>query len=221
MDIIGVIFDFNGTMLFDRIYHLAAWKCCVEDLTLRKLSEEDVLQHIDGKGPKEILPYFLGDELTEPMIHQFAEEKERIYRSMLVKEHPEPAPGLVTFLDYLKGAGIPMAIASSAPIENMNLYYDQYELFRWFDWDHILNASADLPAKPHPALYQAAVKIVGIPADRCLVFEDASVGIQAAYAAGIRNIVHVVSDMPEPEAMSEEDRRGIICTIHDYTELKQ
>ena len=89
MDIIGVIFDFNGTMLFDRIYHLAAWKCCVEDLTLRKLSEKDVLQHIDGKGPKEILPYFLGDGLTEPMIHQFAEEKERIYRSMLVKEHPE------------------------------------------------------------------------------------------------------------------------------------
>jgi HAD superfamily hydrolase (TIGR01509 family) len=217
MDLVGVIFDFNGTMLFDRKYHLESWKRCVEDLSMRELSDDEVLLYIDGKGPKEILGHFLEMELTEPMILQFQEEKERIYRNMLMKDRPPLAPGLPAFLDYLRQAKVPMAIASSAPLSNMTMYYDEYELFNWFDWDHIVNASPTLPGKPHPALYQQAVKIVNVPAQHCLAFEDAAVGIEAAYAAGIRNIVHVTSDVP---GVVDTSLPGLVRSIRDFTELK-
>ena len=218
MDIIGVIFDFNGTMIFDRQYHLDAWRDCVEDVTMREMSRGDVLKHIDGKGPREILEHFLGEGLSDAMIQQFSEEKERIYRSMLLKNRLPLAPGLEVFLDYLSNARIPMAIASSATPENMNLYYDEYELFRWFDQDHILSPSADTPAKPHPALYEKAVQALKLPARYCVAFEDSAVGIEAAYAAGIRNIIHVSTDMP---GSFDETPPGVIRTIRDYTELKE
>ncbi len=216
MDSIGVIFDFNGTMLFDRKYHLESWKRCVEDLSMKELTEEDVALYIDGKGSREILDHFLGEGLTDAMIWQFQEEKERIYRNMVMKDQPPLAPGLETFLDYLKNAGVPMAIASSAPPSNMTMYFDEFELFRWFDWDHITNASESMPGKPHPALYQHAISLIGIPAQFCLAFEDSLVGIQSAYAAGIRNIVHVITDMP---GTIPENTPGVIRTIRDFTEL--
>ena len=216
MEYIGVIFDFNGTMLFDRKYHLDSWRRCVEDLSMTELSDADVAEYIDGKGPREIFAHFLGEGLSDATIQQFQEEKERIYRSMLLKDHPPLALGLETFLDYLKTAEVPVAIASSAPLSNMLMYYDEFELFRWFEWDHILNASENMPGKPHPALYQAAVKLLKVPAQFCLAFEDAEVGIQAAYAAGIRNIVHIITDMP---GEIKESLPGVVRTIRDYTEL--
>ncbi len=217
-EVIGVIFDFNGTMLFDRKYHLESWRICVEDLTMREMSNADVKNYIDGKGSKEILEHFLGEDLSDSMIWQFQEEKERIYRNLLLKDHPSLAPGLETFMDYLKQAGVPMAIASSAPLTNMTMYYDEFELFRWLDWDHIVNASPEMPGKPHPALYQEAVKILKVPANHCLAFEDSQVGIEAAYAAGIRNIVHVVADMP---GQIEGEMPGVIKSVRDFTELKE
>ncbi len=218
MEIIGVVFDFNGTMLFDRKYHLDSWQRCIEDLIMHDITEEDVLRYVDGKGSKEILEHFLGYELTDPMINQFQEEKERIYRNQLVKDHPPLAPGLEEYLDYLKGAGVPVAIATSAPIPNVNLYFDEYELFRWFDWDHIIMVADDCPAKPHPALFQHAIKQIQVAPEHTVVFEDSAVGMEAAYRAGVRHIIHITGDSPAAE--KEKEMPGVIRKISDYTELK-
>jgi beta-phosphoglucomutase-like phosphatase (HAD superfamily) len=42
--------------------------------------------------------------------------------------------------------------------------------------------------KPHPEVYLKAAEAVGVAAGRCLVFEDAVVGVQAARSAGMRVI---------------------------------
>ncbi len=220
MNIIGVIFDFNGTMLFDRKYHLEAWRVCIEDLIMQDISNQDVLKYVDGKNGKEILEHFLGYDLSGDMITQFCQEKERIYRNMIVKDHPPLTPGLPAFLDYLSEARVPLAIATSAPIQNVNLYFDEYELFRWFDWDHIIMAAEGVPEKPHPALYLQAIKQVQVEANHCLCFEDSSAGIRAAYTAGIRNIVNVTGDMPACDREEISGLPGVIRTIWDFTQLK-
>ena len=43
--------------------------------------------------------------------------------------------------------------------------------------------------KPKPDCYLLAAKLLGVPADECLVFEDASVGIEAGVAAGAKVMV--------------------------------
>ena len=40
--------------------------------------------------------------------------------------------------------------------------------------------------KPHPDVFLAAAALIGVEAARCLAFEDAPAGIQAARAAGMR-----------------------------------
>lgn len=44
------------------------------------------------------------------------------------------------------------------------------------------------PGKPHPACYQLAAEKLGISPAACLVFEDATAGVQAANAAGMSSV---------------------------------
>ena len=85
-DIIGVIFDFNGTMFFDRELQLRAWATYVEELSGVSLSRKGIERHIDGRSPKEILEHFLGYELGQDTLEQLCEEKESIYRRICMEE---------------------------------------------------------------------------------------------------------------------------------------
>jgi HAD superfamily hydrolase (TIGR01509 family) len=51
--------------------------------------------------------------------------------------------------------------------------------------------------KPAPDMFLLAAERMGVPPDRCLVFEDAVPGIQAAEAAGMK-WVHVPSRPGQP-----------------------
>ena len=220
---IAVIFDFNGTCIFDGIYHEKAWQLYVEELALTSVSDEDVSKYIKGKTAKEILEHFLGYELTDNMVVQFSEEKERIYRSMLLKENVELAPGLEGFLNYLMLARVKRTIATTANLENMNLYFEQYALDRWFRWEDVVIGAGNIPLKPHPDLYLAAIEKLGMSADKILVFEDSEVGIKAALAAGIKHIIVVTGDegIDGTHSLDEDllKRSEIIAKIRDFNEL--
>lgn len=66
--------------------------------------------------------------------------------------------------------------------------------------------------KPDPAAYLLAARRLGVPAQQCLVFEDAEVGIEAAMAAGARVMV-VTSTHPHPLSTSH-------ASIRDYRALR-
>ena len=48
--------------------------------------------------------------------------------------------------------------------------------------------------KPSPEMFLLAAKLMGVPPERCLVFEDAGPGFEAATAAGMKYVV--VSSRP-------------------------
>jgi sugar-phosphatase len=52
--------------------------------------------------------------------------------------------------------------------------------------NHLVTATDVRHGKPHPEPYLKGAQILGIPADDCLVIEDAPAGIRAGKAAGAR-----------------------------------
>ncbi|MEK6920677.1 MAG: HAD family phosphatase [Nanoarchaeota archaeon] len=52
----------------------------------------------------------------------------------------------------------------------------------------VVDESQIAKAKPNPEIYQKAAKKIGFPAKRCIVIEDAVLGIEAATRAGMRVI---------------------------------
>ncbi len=215
---IGIIFDFNGTLLFDGKYHDAAWRIFLQDLTMQDISHKEMNLYVKNKSAKEILEHFTGYELSSDMINQFAEEKERVYRSLLSKDRPGLAPGAEEFLNFLILSRTPVNIASTANIENMNYYFEEYNLGRWFTWEKVVIASGDIPPKPHPDMYHAAMQKIGLEKSETACFEDSEIGIKSAFNAGINHIIAVTGDSKN-ESLNK--RPGVIACIKDYTELNQ
>lgn len=71
-------------------------------------------------------------------------------------------------------------------------------------FEHVFCGYESLPAKPDPALYNAAVTYFGIQPDRAMTLEDSPNGIAAAKAAGIR-CVAVPNELTAKLDLSQAD----------------
>lgn len=92
-------------------------------------------------------------------------------------------PGAEDLLDFLRGRGIPMAIATSNSRVLAETFLEARGLTDTFAC--VITGDEVERGKPDPQIYLLAA--AGIPADpaRCLVFEDIPAGIRAGKAAGM------------------------------------
>lgn len=219
-DIIGVIFDFNGTMFFDSKKHLQAWTMYAEELIGRKLSKDEIEKHVKGKPGRYVVEHFLGYSISDEMFEQFTEEKESIYRRLCSEDKAslKLADGLESFLDFLAEHNIPRTLATMAPLSNVMYYFETFDLYRWFEPDKIVCHDKRLRDKPFPDLYLVACKLIDKDPSRCLVFEDSDIGIMAATNAGIKHVVAVTGDNKNLD-VSEFD--NINAVIKDFTQLNK
>lgn len=217
-EIIGVIFDFNGTMFFDSQKHIEAWKLYIEEITGLELTQKNVERYIVNKSGKSIIEHYLGYEVNDEILEQLTEEKESIYRR-LCKEDKNTlalAPGLEQFLDYLTDNNIPITIATTANMSNVMFYFEQFDLYKWFDPEKVVYKTKRIKDKPFPDMYLVACKMINLHPSRCLVFEDSVTGITAAVNAGIKNIVAINGDN---KMLSVDGFDNVRFVIEDYTAL--
>lgn len=219
-DIIGVIFDFNGTMFFDSEKHIKAWTMYIEELTGEELTEKEINRYVKNMSGRQLIEYYLGYDISDDMYEQLSEEKENIYRRLCIadKDNLHLAPGLEKFLDYLTEYNIPRTIATTAPMSNVMFYFETFDLYRWFDTDKLVFHDKRLRDKPFPDQYLVACKMINKEPGKCMVFEDSESGIKSATAAGIKNIIGVSGDNPKLDATAYDTVKVV---IKDYEELGQ
>jgi len=149
---------------------------------------------MDGKRNAEIFPMLFRRPLDQAEILRFEEEKEGRYRE-LSRGVLRPMAGAVRLLDLLAEHGVPVAVATSAPRENVG--HTLGELGFAGRFRVIVRSDEVLRGKPAPDVYLAAARLVGVrPAD-CLAFEDAPVGVAAARAAGMPCVAITSTFSPE------------------------
>lgn len=215
---LGAIFDFNGTMVYDEGLHTAAWQAFLRREIGRPGTEEEFHQYVHGRNIESTLSYFLSRSLRPEEVAACAAVKETIYRT-LAAESPDYrlAAGLPEFLDELKRRNIPMAIATASPPDNVDFYFRQLPLERWFRREDVVYNDGTFPGKPEPDIYLRAARLLGVDIARCAVFEDAKAGIEAARRAGAGAIVGVASMLGE-DTLREW---GATVTIRDYRETER
>lgn len=192
----AVIFDFNGTMVFDTPLQLKAWNQVLEDSGRPPVDAETFQQTLNGRNGREMIAYLWGSGLSEQRIHFYRSEKKRIYRALCQQdsEHFCLAPGLERYLDTLKQLEIPFTIATSASPYSVNFYYHSLRLARWFDRDSIVSSDCIARGKPAPDLFLAAARRLNTAPEDCLVFEDTNAGVHAANQAGIGSVIVIDPD---------------------------
>ena len=136
-------------------------------------------------------------KLTPAEIYDFSIDKETIYQQLIINDL-QFAPGAEDLFDYLKSKAIPFTIATSADIFNVDFYYREMKLERWFDRQKVVYNDGTLKGKPEPDIFlRAASRLELQPAD-LIVFEDSKAGIKAAERAGAGKI-YIVDSAGDPD----------------------
>ncbi len=199
----GIIFDFNGTLLLDSPLHEEAWITMAAKLRQKPLSVPEFQQNGHGRTNKAIISYLLGREPEPNELEQMVEEKESRYRTMCLNQ-PETfclAPGVISFLNEIKTAGIPITIATGSYAPNVDFYFKHLKLDVWFNRSRVVLDDGTYPGKPAPDIFQLAAQNLNLPAAQCLVFEDSYSGIQAAFDAKVAKIVAVEPTLEKSKIM--------------------
>lgn len=194
----GIIFDFNGTLLFDSEKHLEAWREFSKRLRETPFTNEEMRDFMFGRTNEDIIAYAIGKKPDPELVERLGQEKEAVYRDMCRKdrENFKLAPYAEELLDFLCENDIPHTIATMSGIENVEFYIEEFKLERWFDIEKIVYANGKIPGKPAPDIYQIAAKNLNLAPKDCIVVEDAVSGIKAAENAGIGKIIAIASMEP-------------------------
>ena len=213
----GVIFDFNGTLFFDTPFHEQAWRAYAARLCGRTLTDEEFRDHIHGRTNAEILAYCVGEPMREDETARHGEAKEALYRGICLS-HPEAlhlAAGAEAYFNALRARGVPMAIATSSGLSNVNFYREHFGLDCWFDRRTLVYNDGTMRSKPFPDIYLRAAEAIGLAPEECAVYEDMPSGIAAAKAAGAGRIIAVASALPPAYLRALE---GVTEVIADFTD---
>jgi beta-phosphoglucomutase family hydrolase len=195
----AALFDWDGVIVDSSRLHALSW-----DLLA---AEEGLLLpggHFTkgfGRKNEEIIPEILGWSSDPAEIRRLADAKEEFYRASVKSEGLEILPGVRAWLDILKAAGVPCVIGSSTVRANIDVVLDVLGLRGYFS--DIVSGGDVKDGKPHPAIFLRAAQLSGHAPSRCVVFEDAVVGIQAARAGGM-SVVAVTTTSPAA-ALSNAD----------------
>ena len=192
MKLKGVVFDFNGTLFWDSYLHNKAWDIFLEKHGI-KLSDQEKNIKIHGKNNQDIMNTLFNRLLPARLTDEYILEKEGIYQKLCLKSGIQLAAGATEFLDFLSKNNIPFTIATASGIENVDFFFEHFDLSRYFKRTEVIYNDGSFPGKPNPRIFLKAMEILKLTGNETLVFEDSTVGIRSAEQAGAGKIIIVDS----------------------------
>lgn len=175
------LFDMDGVIVDSNPYHkIALIQFCKEHGY--DLSEQQLREKIYGRTNRDWILNIFGN-IGDEKIRQYTEEKEALYRKLYDKD-VKPVDGLISFLEKTEKAGVPCAVATSAPRANVDFSLSKTSTERFFPT--ILDDSFVNKGKPDPEIYLKSAAALNYKPEHCIVFEDSLSGVAAGKAAGCK-----------------------------------
>ena len=193
----AVIFDLDGVIVSTDEYHYMAWKRIADEEGV--YFDESINMRLRGVSRMESLDILLEKSqvnYSENEKLRLAERKNSLYIDFIKRLTPDNAlPGVGALLSSLKENNVKIAIGSSS--KNCPAILKYIGLNNYFD--AVVDGNDISYSKPHPEVFLKASQKLGVRPKDCLVIEDASSGVAAALAAGMK-VVGVGSASTDEDA---------------------
>lgn len=228
----AALFDLDGVLTPTADVHMHAWRDMFNEFLAQvpdqgPYTDDDYFIHVDGK------PRFDGvrDFLTSRGIHLpegdpldpggaatvcgLGNRKNEMFNAIIASEGVAPYPGSVACLDTVAALGLKLAVVSSS--QNAEAVLAAAGLADRFTVvvDGRVARTEGLPGKPAPDTFLRAAELVGVPAERCVVIEDAVSGVQAGAAGGFGCVLGVDRGVGADELLSH----GADVVVADLAEV--
>jgi len=185
----GYIFDCDGTLADSMPLHYLAWCESLAGKLGRPSTEfsEELFYRCGGMPARHIVEMLNREHGYNLPPEKTAHDKELDFIQLL--PNVGPIPEVVAILRSLAPPAR-VIVASGGltgivldTLKNIGIAVGPNEIVQ-----HVIGSDQIKRGKPHPDLFLHAAEVIGIPAARCLVFEDAEPGFRAAEAAGMAYI---------------------------------
>ncbi len=203
----GFIFDLDGVIVDTAKYHYRAWKKLADQLGFKFTHKHnELLKGVSRKRSLEILlaigKISASNEQKEYWMHSKNQEYLKYIRKMTAEEI---LPDVPKVLNFLNSNNQPIALGSAS--KNAEEILTRVGLLK--DFKTLVDGTHVSKAKPDPEVFLKGAALLGIKPQNCVVFEDASAGIEAAKAAGMTAIgIGKSSNLP-----------GADYVFSDFTEI--
>jgi HAD superfamily hydrolase (TIGR01509 family) len=208
----GFIFDMDGVVIDSNPYHKIAWGKFLRGKGI-PCDDQFFDNVLSGRTGPTSLNLIFGDNLPEALLEEYLAEVDENYQNILRQsEDVKPIAGLYEFLETIRANGHRLGLATSAPPLNIELGLEKLKLEGIFE---VVIGKVDVVhGKPHPEVYLTTVERLGIPIEKCIVFEDSKAGIQSARSAGMP-VVGIASGHSKEELLQE----GVSLAVDNFTDL--
>lgn len=174
----GLIFDMDGTLLDTEPTHRKAWHQVLTKYGMR--FDEQAMVALNGSPTWRIAQTVI--ELNNASLdpHQLAQEKTAAVRAMLLDD-VRPLP-LIEVVKAWYGRR-PMAVGTGSESALAEALLVHLGIRHYFN--AVVAADHVEHHKPAPDTFLRCAELMGVAPEKCVVFEDADFGIQAARLAGM------------------------------------
>jgi HAD superfamily hydrolase (TIGR01509 family) len=202
----GVLFDLDGTLVDTNYLHTIAWSRALR--VAKEWAPMNAIHRLVGMGGEDLLIELLGHDSSDARAARAG-----CYAPLI--EEAVPFPGAADLLQELHRAGAIVALATSAPSDELR------QMLAILDCDDnldVITSADDVGrAKPSPEVFLKAMDAAEIDPRWALAVGDSVWDIQAARSAGI-GCVGVESGGFSRHELNEE---GALAVYRDVDELRQ
>ncbi len=176
----AVIWDMDGVIVDTAAYHFKAWQAVFPQRGAA-FTGQDFRHHFGQRSDTIIRDTIPGISAAE--VEAIVIEKEEAFRREAAGGI-KPLPGAIELIKQLREHGVKMAIASSAPAENVEMVLGSLGIKEYFQ--AIAWGKEVAEGKPSPLIFLLAAERLGVEPADCLVVEDAVAGVTGARRAGMK-----------------------------------
>jgi beta-phosphoglucomutase len=177
------IFDLDGVIVDTAKYHFLAWKRLADELGIEFTeTDNERLKGVSRMASLEIILELGNKHLPVREKEELASVKNRWYVEYISKMTPEEIlPGTLDFINELRSNKIKIALGSAS--KNTPMILERVGMKQYFE--AVADGNIVHKAKPDPEVFLKAAEMTGTEPARCVVFEDAVAGVEAALRAGM------------------------------------
>jgi HAD superfamily hydrolase (TIGR01549 family) len=204
----AAIFDMDGVLIDS--YNMS-WDSFKEILRSHrvKLTDEEIKRDCLGKSLRDNILLWNNRYGLKLELKQVTEESWIMQLKALEKISPDNS--LVRLLDDLKTNNTPLAVGTSSQRFRAEKILQSLRLEDYFSG--VACAEDVSRHKPSPDIFLESARRINMPPKRCVVFEDAASGIEAARRAGMKSIGY------KTYHNTDSDVRNADLAITNFSEL--
>ena len=177
----AVLFDLDGVLVDSYAAHMRSWRQLAAEEEL-PFSERDFARSFGRTSRESIATYWPGRASETARLDA---RKEALFRDDIGERFPA-MDGARELVEALRAADFALAVASSAPPENVELALERLGFAACFG---AVVTGADVHrGKPDPQVFLLAAERLAAPPAGCVVVEDAPVGVAAAHAGAMKAV---------------------------------